>query len=501
MRDARYVLALDQGTTSSRSLIFDPRGRVIAQAQREFTQFFPQPGWVEHDAGEIWESQRATMLEALAAAKLAPADIAAVGISNQRETTVLWDRATGEPVARAIVWQDRRTATACEQMRAAGLEPEIAARTGLLLDPYFSATKLAWLLDHVPGARARAERGELAFGTVDSWLLYKLTAHRRHVTDATNASRTLLFNLRDARWDERLLEMFRVPRACLPEVVDSCLSREAALEIEPAPGVKLPLTGIAGDQQAALFGQACFTPGMAKNTYGTGCFLLMNTGTTPTPSAGGLLTTIAWKVGGEVTYALEGAVFIAGAAVQWMRDGLRAIVNSADIEQLATSVPDAGGVYLVPAFVGLGAPHWDPYARGTIIGLTRDTTVGHIARATVDAMAYQSRDVLALMEKDAGVKLAALRVDGGASVNNSLLQFQADLLDVQVRRPVVAETTALGAAYLAGLAVGYWKDLDDVASNWALDREFTPRMDADRRQALTRGWDRAVERSLRWIEP
>ena len=351
----------------------------------------------------------------------------------------------------------------------------------------------------MPGLRARAERGDILFGTIDTFLIWRLTGGRQHVTDVTNASRTLMYDIHALDWDDELLRILGVPRRMLPAVH---ASSEVYGETEPSLlGAAIPIAGIAGDQQAALFGQACFTPGMAKNTYGTGCFLLMNTGTTPTPSAGGLLTTIAWKVGGEVTYALEGAVFIAGAAVQWMRDGLRAIVNSADIEQLATSVPDAGGVYLVPAFVGLGAPHWDPYARGTIIGLTRDTTVGHIARATVDAMAYQSRDVLSLMEKDAGVKLAALRVDGGASVNNALLQFQADLLDVQVRRPVVAETTALGAAYLAGLAVGYWRDLDDVASNWALDREFSPRMDADRRQRLTRGWDRAVERSLNWIEP
>ena len=496
----RYVLALDAGTTSSRSLLFDARGRIVALAQREFAQHFPRPGWVEHDPTEIWETQRATMVDALRKAGVSPRDVVAVGVTNQRETTVLWDRATGAPLAPAIVWQDRRTTAQCMALRTAGHEPAISATTGLLLDPYFSATKMAWLLEHVPGARARAMAGELCLGTIDSWLIWKLTGGRRHVTDATNASRTMLFDLATGDWSPRLLELFDVPRATLPEITDTCLSTADAVEIE-LDGVKLPLTGIAGDQQAALFGQACFTPGMAKNTYGTGCFLLMNTGATPTPSKNGLLTTIAWQVGGPVTYALEGAVFIAGAAVQWMRDGLRAIVTSADIERLAQSVPDAGGVYLVPAFVGLGAPHWDPYARGTIIGLTRDTTVGHIARATVDAMAYQSRDVLTAMQQDAGVGLAALRVDGGASVNNSLLQFQADLLDVTVRRPVVAETTALGAAYLAGLAVGYWKDLDDVASNWALDREFTPNMDPARRKILTRGWDRAVERSLKWIEP
>jgi glycerol kinase len=495
----RYVLALDQGTTSSRAMLFGRDGRVVAVAQREFPQIFPKPGDVEHDPEAIWTSQLETAREVLRKAGVAATDVAAIGVTNQRETTVLWDKQTGKPVAPAIVWQSRVSAPICDRLKAEGHEPLIRRKTGLVVDAYFSGTKVTHLLETVPGLRARAEAGDILFGTIDTFLIWRLTGGKHHVTDVTNASRTLMYDIHALDWDDELLRILGVPRRMLPAVK---ASSEVYGQTETSLlGAAIPIAGIAGDQQAALFGQACFTPGMAKNTYGTGCFLLMNTGTTPTPSAGGLLTTIAWKVGGEVTYALEGAVFIAGAAVQWMRDGLRAIVNSADIEQLATSVPDAGGVYLVPAFVGLGAPHWDPYARGTIIGLTRDTTVGHIARATVDAMAYQSRDVLALMEKDAGVKLAALRVDGGASVNNSLLQFQADLLNVQVRRPVVAETTALGAAYLAGLAVGYWRDLDDVASNWALDREFTPRMDADRRQALTRGWDRAVERSLRWIEP
>jgi glycerol kinase len=502
MRDAttsskKWVLALDQGTTSSRSLIFDHRGRVVAQAQREFTQYFPQPGWVEHDAAEIWESQRATMLEALAAAKLAAADIAAVGISNQRETTVLWDRATGEPVARAIVWQDRRTATACEQMRAAGLEPEIAARTGLLLDPYFSATKLAWLLDHVPGARARAERGELAFGTVDSWLLYKLTAHRRHVTDATNASRTLLFNLREARWDERLLEMFGVPRACLPEVIDSCLSRSDALEIELEPGVKLPLTGIAGDQQAALFGQACFTPGMAKNTYGTGCFALMHTGAQPQVSRHRLLSTVALRRG-TCQYALEGGVFMGGATVQWLRDGLGIIERSADVEALAASVPDTGDVFLVPAFAGLGAPQWDPQARGTIVGLTRGSNRAHIARAALESIAFQTADLIEAMRQDAGCGFSELRVDGGAASNDLLLQFQADILGVPVLRPANTETTAFGAAALAGLGVGLWQSEAELSSLWSLERRFEPamrRLEADARRAR---WTQALERSRNW---
>ncbi|MEO5819890.1 MAG: glycerol kinase GlpK [Vicinamibacteraceae bacterium] len=495
----RYVLALDQGTTSSRAMLFGRDGRVVAAAQREFPQIFPKPGDVEHDPEAIWTSQLETAREAIRKAGIAAEDVAAIGITNQRETTVLWDKQTGLPVAPAIVWQSRVSASICDRLKAEGHEALIRRKTGLVVDAYFSGTKVTHLLDTVPGLRARAERGDILFGTIDTFLIWRLTGGQCHVTDVTNASRTLMYDIHALAWDDELLKILGVPRKMLPTVHAS--SEIYGYTEKSLFGEVIPIAGIAGDQQAALFGQACFTPGMAKNTYGTGCFLLMNTGTTPTPSVGGLLTTIAWKVGGEVTYALEGAVFVAGAAVQWMRDGLRAIVNSADIEQLATSVPDAGGVYLVPAFVGLGAPHWDPYARGTMIGLTRDTTVAHIARATVDAMAYQSRDVLSLMEKDAGVKLAALRVDGGASVNNSLLQFQADLLDVQVRRPVVAETTALGAAYLAGLAVGYWRDLDDVASNWALDREFTPRMDADRRKALTRGWDRAVERSLRWIEP
>jgi glycerol kinase len=495
----RYVLALDQGTTSSRAMLFGRDGRVVAVAQREFPQIYPKPGDVEHDPEAIWSSQLETAQEVLRTAGVAATDVAAIGVTNQRETTVLWDRETGHPVAPAIVWQSRVSAPICDRLKADGHEALIRSKTGLVVDAYFSGTKVTHLLETVPGLRARAERGDILFGTIDTFLIWRLTGGRRHVTDVTNASRTLMFDIRARDWDDELLRILGVPRRMLPEVK---ASSEVYGETDSTLfGAAIPIAGIAGDQQAALFGQACFTPGTAKNTYGTGCFLLMNTGTTPTASPGGLLTTIAWQLGSEVTYALEGAVFIAGAAVQWMRDGLRAIVTSADIERLSESVPDAGGVYLVPAFVGLGAPHWDPYARGTIIGLTRDTTVGHIARATVDAMAYQSRDVLALMEKEAGVKLAALRVDGGASVNNALLQFQADLLDVTVRRPVVAETTALGAAYLAGLAVGYWQDLDDVAKNWALDREFTPRMDAERRRVLTRGWDRAVERSLRWVEP
>jgi len=492
----KWVLALDQGTTSSRSLIFDARGQVVAQAQREFRQYFPQPGWVEHDALEIWESQRATMIEALRAARLSAGDIAAVGISNQRETTVLWDRATGAPVAPAIVWQDRRTAGTCETLRAAGLEPEISARSGLLLDPYFSATKLAWLLDQVPGARTRAERGELAFGTVDSWLIFKLTAHRRHVTDATNASRTLLYNLREGGWDERLLELLRVPRACLPEIVDTCLSRSDAIVID-VDGAQLPLCGIAGDQQAALFGQGCFAPGMVKNTYGTGCFALMNTGAAPTASRHRLLSTVALRRG-ACQFALEGGVFMGGATVQWLRDGLGMIEKSADVEALAASVPDTGDVYLVPAFAGLGAPQWDAGARGTIVGLTRGTTRAHLARAALESIAFQTADLIDAMQRDCGHTLTELRVDGGAARNDLLLQMQADLLGVPVLRPVNTETTAFGAAAFAGLGVGLWQSEAELSALWQLERRFEPRLPRDAATQRRARWQQAVERSRAW---
>jgi len=492
----KFVLALDQGTTSSRSLIFDDQGSIVGQAQREITQFFPQPGWVEHDAREIWETQRATVHEALAAARLRPGDIEAVGISNQRETTVLWDRSTGEPVSRAIVWQDRRTASACEQLREAGVESEITRRTGLLLDPYFSATKLAWLLDHVPGARARAERGELAFGTIDSWLLYQLTAGKRHITDATNASRTLLFNLREARWDDRLLEIFRVPRACLPEVLDSCLSRADAIEIELG-GAKLSLAGIAGDQQAALFGQACFSAGMAKNTYGTGCFALMHTGASPQVSRHRLLSTVALRRG-SCQYALEGGVFMGGATVQWLRDGLGLIERSADVETLAATVPDTGDVYLVPAFVGLGAPQWDAAARGMLIGLTRGTNRAHIARAALESIGFQTADLIDAMREDAGCAFSELRVDGGAARNDLLLQFQADILGVPVLRPTNTETTAFGAAALAGLGAGVWQSEAELAALWSLERRFEPRMAAREAHARRARWNQALERARHW---
>jgi glycerol kinase len=493
----KWVLALDAGTTSSRSLVFDEQGRIAGQAQREFTQHFPQPGWVEHDAQEIWETQRWTMGEALRNARLEARDIAAVGITNQRETTVLWERANGQPVAPAIVWQDRRTATACESLRAAGLEDEIASRTGLLLDPYFSATKLAWLLDHVAGARQRAERGELCFGTVDSWLLYKLTAHRRHISDATNACRTLLYNLHQGDWDARLLELLRIPRACLPEVVESSLPRAAAVEIE-LDGVKLPLTGIAGDQQAALFGQACFTAGMAKNTYGTGCFALMNVGGQPQASRHRLLSTVAVRRAGASRFALEGGVFMGGATVQWLRDGLGIIERSSDVEALAASVPDTGDVYLVPAFVGLGAPQWDAAARGTIIGLTRGSTRAHIARAAIESIAFQTADLIDAMQQDCGQSLSELRVDGGAARNDLLMQFQADLLGVPVLRPTNTETTAFGAAALAGLGVGLWQDETELAALWKLNRRFEPRLATSEVAQRRARWHEAVARSRDW---
>jgi glycerol kinase len=496
---SRFVLALDQGTTSSRAIVFRHDGAVVSLAQQEFPQIFPAPGFVEHDPEAIWSSQITVAREALAKAGLSAADIAAIGLTNQRETTLVWDRRTGAPVANAIVWQSRVSAPICESLKRDGLEGTFRSRTGLIIDPYFSGTKLKHLLDTVPGLRARAGRGEVLFGTVDSFLLWRLTGGRLHVTDASNASRTLLFNIHTFEWDDELLRILDVPRQMLPEV-RGCSERYG--ETDPALfGRAIPIAGAAGDQQAALFGQACFEPGTAKNTYGTGCFMLLNTGTQAVPSAHGLLTTIAWQIDGQTTYCLEGAVFIAGAAVQWVRDGLKAIQSSAEVERLAATVDDAGGVYLVPAFVGLGAPHWDPYARGLIIGLTRDTRMGHIARATVDAMAYQTRDVLEVMQRDAGLTLSVLKVDGGASMNTALLQFQADLLGVPVQRPVVAETTALGAAYLAGLAVGYWSGPDDVRRNWALDREFTPAMGEDGRNRLYRGWQRAVGRALDWVDP
>ncbi len=494
-----FILALDQGTTSSRAIVFKKDGSLVSSAQQEFPQIFPSPGHVEHDPEAIWSSQLSTARQAIAKAGIAPNQVAAMGVTNQRETTVVWDRTTGKPVANAIVWQSRITAPICEALKAQGLEEVFRENTGLVLDPYFSGTKLKYLLDTVPGLRARAERGDVLFGTVDSFLIWRLTGGRLHITEPSNASRTLLFNIHTLSWDDELLRALDVPRAMLPDVRSSS---EVYGETDASLlGARIPLAGVAGDQQAALFGQAGFELGAAKNTYGTGCFLLLNTGAVAVRSTHGLLTTVGWTIGGRTTYCLEGAVFIAGAAVQWVRDGLKAIASSPDIERLAGSVPDSGGVYVVPAFVGMGAPHWDPYARGLIIGLTRDTTIGHIARATVESMAFQTRDVLDLMQREAGVKLSSLKVDGGAAANNSLLQFQADLLDVTVRRPVVAETTALGAAYLAGLAVGYWSGQDDVAQNWALERAFEPSMPPEQRERLYRGWTKAASRALNWVEP
>jgi glycerol kinase len=494
-----FILALDQGTTSSRALVFDHDGTVRGVAQKEFRQIFPAPGLVEHDAEEIWASQLGVTVEAIARAGVTAADIAAIGITNQRETTVVWDRNTGKPIHNAIVWQDRRTAGECDLLRAQGHEPIFRARTGLLLDPYFSGTKLAWLLDHVPGARARAEAGELAFGTIDSWLVWNLTNGERHLTDASNASRTLMFNIHDGTWDPQLLALLRIPPAVLPEVVPSSeLYGETAARFLAS---RVPIAGIAGDQQAALFGQLCDRPGMVKNTYGTGCFMLMHTGDQPAVSGRNLLTTVACRLGGHTEYALEGSVFVAGAAVQWLRDGLGLIRSSADVEALAASVPDNGGVYLVPAFAGLGAPHWDPYARGALLGITRGTTAGHIARATLESIAFQTADLLEAMEADAGTPLAELRVDGGATANDLLMQFQADLLGVPVVRPQVRETTALGAAYLAGLAIGFWRDRAEIGELWQAERTYTPAMEQGRAAELRSRWRRAVERSKGWAQP
>jgi glycerol kinase len=495
---ADYILALDQGTTSSRAIVFDRTGRIVCVAQEEFSQIYPQPGWVEHDPEAIWGTQLGTARRVLADAGIPPVDLAAVGITNQRETTVVWDRHTGAPFYNAIVWQCRRTAPLCDELRAEGWADPIRARTGLVVDAYFSGTKLAWLLEHVPGLRAKAERGDALFGTVDSYLIWRLSGGRLHVTDVSNASRTMLFNIHTLDWDAEILARLRIPHAMLPQVRPS--SQVYGTTDAELFGVALPIAGAAGDQQAALFGQACYAPGQAKNTYGTGCFLLLNTGRQAVESQRGLLTTIAWQLAGEpgVTYALEGSVFIGGAAIQWLRDGLGIITCASESEFLAREVVDAGGVYFVPAFVGLGAPYWDPYARGTLVGLTRGTDRRHLARAALEAICYQSRDVLQAMAADSGIRLRALRADGGAAANNLLMQLQADLLGVPVQRPAITETTALGAAYLAGLAVGYWSGLDEIAAQWRVDAEFVPSMAAERRDALYAGWQRAVERARGW---
>ncbi|MRR55748.1 MAG: glycerol kinase [Deltaproteobacteria bacterium] len=494
-----FILALDQGTTSSRALVFDYEGNVRSVAQKEFRQIFPQPGWVEHDGNEIWSSQLGVAVEAIAGAGLSSLDIAAIGITNQRETTLVWDRKTGRPIYHAIVWQDRRTAGECDRLRAEGFETLFRERTGLVLDPYFSGTKLAWILDNVPEARKRAEQGELAFGTVDSWLVWNLTGGERHVTDASNASRTLLYNLYRGDWDPDLLEVLKIPAALLPEIVPS--SKVYGETAAPLLASRVPIAGIAGDQQAALFGQVCDRPGMVKNTYGTGCFMLLHTGTQPVISKRNLLSTVACRIGERTEFALEGSVFVAGAAVQWLRDGLGIIRNSADVEMLAATVPDNGGVYLVPAFTGLGAPHWDPYARGALFGLTRGSNAGHIARAVLESIAFQTADLLSAMKDDAGVDLKELRVDGGATANDLLMQFQADLLGVPVVRPKVRETTALGAAFLAGLAVGFWRERSQIAALWQAERIFTPVMQRTAADELLYLWSRALERSKGWALP
>lgn len=491
------ILSLDQGTTSSRAIVFGQDGRALSMAQRELPQIYPAPGDVEHDPEEIWQTQLACAREALARAGLSASQIGSLGITNQRETTLLWDKTTGTPVANAIVWQSRVSAPVCDRLKAQGHEALIRQRTGLVVDAYFSGTKVVYLLETIPGLRGRAERGEILFGTVDTWLIWKLTGGRLHLTDVSNASRTLLFDIHRLDWDDEILGILNIPRSMLPRVVDS--SGVAGHTDTEMLGTPVAIAGIAGDQQAATFGQACFQPGSAKNTYGTGCFLLMNTGDKPVPSSNNLLTTVGWRVGGKTTYCLEGAVFVAGAVVQWLRDGLGIITKSEEVETLAASVPDSGGVFVVPAFTGLGAPYWDPKARGGIFGLTRGSTAAHIARAAVESMAWQSADLLGAMQADSGVNLATLKADGGASRNNALLQFQSDLLGVSVRRPRVQETTALGVAYLAGLATGTWNSLADIERNWVLDREFTPTTNSDQREKLLASWRKAVGRTLNWV--
>lgn len=495
---SHYILALDQGTTSSRSLVFDEQGNIISQAQKEFRQLFPQPGWVEHDAEEIWSTQYGTMAEAVAKANINMKQIAGIGITNQRETTVVWDKSSGQPIYNAIVWQDRRTASDCDKLKSAGWAETIQRKTGLIIDAYFSATKLKWILDNVTGARQKAINGELAFGTIDSWLTWKLTNGEVHVTDVSNASRTMLYNIHSLQWDEELLKIFDIPASVLPEVKPS--SKIYGVTGSIIPDSRIPIAGIAGDQQAALFGQLCTQPGMVKNTYGTGCFMLMNTGEKAIASKNNLLTTIAWQIDNKTVYALEGSVFIAGAVVQWLRDELKIIRTSAEIEKLAAQVKDTEGVYIVPAFAGLGAPHWNQYARGSIFGLTRGSSNAHIARAALDSIAYQTFDVLKAMEADAAIHIKELRVDGGATVNNQLMQFQSDILNTKVVRPKITETTALGAAYLAGLAVGYWKSIEEIQEQWQADKSFSPSMVDEKRNELVKGWQRAVNASIAWAD-
>lgn len=491
-----FILALDQGTTSSRSMVFDQQGNIISVAQKEFKQIFPQPGWVEHDANEIWSTQYGTMAEAVAKAHINMKQVAGIGITNQRETTVVWDRNTGQPIYHAIVWQDRRTAAYCDELKAAGKAGLIQQKTGLIIDAYFSATKLKWILDNVKDARQKAAKGELAFGTIDTWLTWKLTNGEAHVTDVSNASRTMLLNIHTCQWDQELLQLLDIPENMLPEVKPS--SKIYGVTGNIVPDSRIPIAGIAGDQQAALFGQMCTQPGMVKNTYGTGCFMLMNTGEVAITSNNNLLTTIAWQIDGKTEYALEGSVFIAGAVVQWLRDELKIIRNSKEVEALASGVKDSDGVYIVPAFAGLGAPHWNQYARGAVFGLTRGSSNAHLARAALDSIAYQTYDVLKAMEADSGIRIKELRVDGGATVNNQLMQFQSDILNCKVIRPKVTETTAMGAAYLAGLAVGYWKNIGEIQQQWQVDKSFSPAMDNTKRTELIDGWQRAVKATISW---
>jgi glycerol kinase len=493
-----YILALDQGTTSSRTIVFDKLGNIASVAQKEFKQIFPKPGWVEHNAEEIWSTQFGTMAEAVAKADITMKQIAAIGITNQRETTVVWDRSSGKPVYNAIVWQDRRTASYCDELKNAGHTKMIQQKTGLVIDAYFTATKLKWILDNVSGASEKAERGELAFGTIDSWLAWKLSGGMVHVTDVSNASRTMLLNIHNCQWDEELLQLFSIPKSLLPDVKPS--SKIYGTTGNIVPDIKIPIAGMAGDQQAALFGQMCTEPGMVKNTYGTGCFMLMNTGTKAIASNNNLLTTIAWQIDGKTVYALEGSVFIAGAVVQWLRDGLKIIRKSSDVEKLAATVESSEGVYIVPAFAGLGTPYWNQHARGSVFGLTRGSSDGHLARAAVESIAYQVYDALKAIEADAGISIAEIRVDGGATVNNTLMQFQSDILNTKVIRPKITETTALGAAYLAGLAVGYWKNIEEIKSQWQADKEFSPGMKEEKRNELVKGWQRAVKAAIAWAE-
>ena len=495
---SKYIMALDAGTTSNRCILFDEKGEICSIAQKEFTQYFPKPGWVEHDANEIWSSQLGVAVEAMAKLGIGADDIAAIGITNQRETTIVWDKSTGEPVYNAIVWQCRRTSEYCDTLKDKGLTDKFREKTGLIIDAYFSGTKLKWILDNVDGVRERAEKGELLFGTVETWLIWKLTKGKAHVTDYSNASRTLLFNIKDLTWDKEILEELNIPESMLPEPKpSSCVYGYSDASFF---GKEIPIAGAAGDQQAALFGQTCFNPGEAKNTYGTGCFMLMNTGETPVYSNNGLVTTIAWGLDGKVNYALEGSIFVAGASIQWLRDELRIIESAADSEYMAKKVKDTNGCYVVPAFTGLGAPYWDQYARGTIVGLSRGVNKYHIIRATLESIGYQVNDVLHAMKADSGIDLAALKVDGGASANDFLMQFQSDIINAPVKRPYCVETTAMGAAYLAGLAVGYWNSKEDVIKNWAVDKIFSPIMGEDERERKIKGWNKAVKYSFGWAK-